>query len=146
MTDTQEPQNTEESAGAESNPPLKNHSTTEEVKKPWGIDVKSFNVLLHLAQFAGMMVPFAGIALPLVMWLTNKDEFPSVDEHGKQVANWLISSTIYIVISSLLILLLVGFVLLPVVLLLNFIFVIIGAVKAGNGEVWQYPLSIKFFK
>lgn len=29
---------------------------------------------------------------------------------------------------------------------LDFIFTIIGAIKASNDEVWNYPLSIKFFK
>ncbi|NLO71339.1 MAG: DUF4870 domain-containing protein [Porphyromonadaceae bacterium] len=30
--------------------------------------------------------------------------------------------------------------------LLDFIFTIVGAIKAGNGEIWNYPLSIRFFK
>lgn len=31
-------------------------------------------------------------------------------------------------------------------IVLDFIFTIIGAIKASNGEVWNYPLSIRFFK
>lgn len=41
-----------------------------------------------------------------------------------------------------------GVILLPLIIIgiLDFIFTIIGAVKASNGEVWNYPLSIRFFK
>lgn len=41
-----------------------------------------------------------------------------------------------------------GVILLPLILvgILDFVFTIIGAIKAGSGEVWNYPLSIRFFK
>ncbi len=41
-----------------------------------------------------------------------------------------------------------GVLITPLILLgvLGFIFTIIGAIKASNGEVWNYPLSIRFFK
>ena len=42
--------------------------------------------------------------------------------------------------------LLVGFLLLPVLAVLGIVFPIIGAVKANNGEFWEYPLTIKFLK
>ncbi len=41
-----------------------------------------------------------------------------------------------------------GVILLPLIAvgILDFVFTIIGAVKANHGEVWNYPLSIRFFK
>jgi uncharacterized Tic20 family protein len=41
---------------------------------------------------------------------------------------------------------LIGFPLLFAVLILSIVFPIIGAVKAANGELWPYPLSIAFMK
>ncbi|MBP1638338.1 MAG: hypothetical protein H6Q18_1127, partial [Bacteroidetes bacterium] len=40
-----------------------------------------------------------------------------------------------------------GAALIPLVIfgILDLVFTIIGAVKANNGEVWNYPLSIRFF-
>lgn len=40
-----------------------------------------------------------------------------------------------------------GIILLPLIVIgiLDFVFTIIGAVKASRGEVWNYPLSIRFF-
>ena len=43
-------------------------------------------------------------------------------------------------------LILIGFVLLPIIVILNFIFTIVAAVKAYNGEDYLPPLSIRFFK
>ena len=46
---------------------------------------------------------------------------------------------------GLLVFVLVGFPLLGILGVLSIVFPIIGAVKANEGTVWTYPLSIKFF-
>ena len=115
-------------------------------KKPWGMEMKSFLTLLHLSQLAGLLIPYGGLVLPLVMWLTNKDEFPEVDRHGKVIVNWMISLTIYLFVSLILSLLVIGIPLLIILGLLALIFPIIGGIKAGNGEQWHYPLTIEFIK
>lgn len=40
-----------------------------------------------------------------------------------------------------------GIIIIPAIAMavLDFIFTIIGAIKANKGEVWNYPLSIRFF-
>jgi uncharacterized Tic20 family protein len=115
-------------------------------KKPWGMEMSSFLVLFHLSQLAGLLVPYAGLVLPLVMWLTNREDFPEVDRHGKMIINWLISLTIYLIVAAILSFLLIGLPLLIILALLALIFPIIGGIKAGNGELWHYPLTIEFIK
>lgn len=117
----------------------------EEEFKPWGQDTKTFCMLMHLSQLASMVVPVAGIVLPIVMWATNKDQSLEIDNHGRVILNWLISAIIYSVISLFLMLVFIGFFTIFAVALLNIIFIIIGAVKANDGELWVYPLSIGFF-
>lgn len=41
-----------------------------------------------------------------------------------------------------------GLLMLPIIIIfiLDFIFTIIGAIKASSNEVWNYPLSIRFFR
>ncbi|MEL6557983.1 MAG: DUF4870 domain-containing protein [Bacteroidota bacterium] len=113
--------------------------------RPWGMDTKQFCMLIHLAQFAGYIVPFAGLILPIVMWTSNKDLNPEVDRHGKSIMNWIISLFIYSVVATVLTFVLIGIPLLLVLVVLSIIFPIMGAVKAGNGEHYEYPLTIKFF-
>ena len=71
---------------------------------------------------------------------------PGLDAHGKMVANWMISAAIYVFVSFILMLVLVGFLTLFAVAIMGIVFPIIGAVKANNGELWEYPLTIKFLK
>jgi uncharacterized Tic20 family protein len=112
--------------------------------KPWGMDVKTYCMLLHLSQLAGFVVPFLGLALPIIMWAVNKDQFPEVDRHGKVVLNWIISQVIYFAVAFVLIFVIIG---VPIIILLglvSLIYAIIGAIKANDGQVWNYPGSIKF--
>ena len=117
----------------------------EEIR-PWDMEKKTFLMLMHLSQFAGFILPFGGLILPIIMWATNKDKSQEIDDHGKVILNWVISSLIYIAISLVLTVVLVGAIGLFVVGICAIVFTIIGAIKANEGKLWVYPLSIKFFK
>jgi len=110
-------------------------------------DEKQMGLFLHLSGLAFALVFPLGIVLPIILWQTQKDKMPALDAHGKMVTNWMISATIYGVISFVLMFFLVGFLTGAAVWLMAIIFPIIGALKANNeGELWEYPLTIKFLK
>ncbi len=109
-------------------------------------DQRQMGMFLHLSQLAGLIVPFAGIIVPIVLWQTQKEKIPALDAHGKMVANWMISAVIYALVSIPLMIVFVGFFTLLAVAILHIVFPIMGAVKANNGELWDYPLTIKFIK
>ncbi|MDO6422684.1 DUF4870 domain-containing protein [Saccharophagus degradans] len=114
--------------------------------KPWGMEENVFIMLMHLSQLTGFIIPFGGLILPIVMWATNKDQSENINKHGKVVLNWVISSTIYCVVAFMLIALVIGVPLLIGLCITSLVFIVIGAIKANNGELWPYPISIKFFK
>ena len=114
--------------------------------RPWDMELSSYCMLMHLSQFAGIIVPFGGIALPIIMWATNKDKSSIIDQHGKNILNWMISFYIYVSISAILILLIVGIFALIALGVIAVIFAIIGAIKANNKEIFNYPLTIQFLK
>jgi uncharacterized Tic20 family protein len=101
---------------------------------------------LHLSQLAGFVVPVAGLIVPLVIWQIKKSDLPGIDAHGKVVANWILSMILYSVVSVILIFVVIGIPLLLALCAVAIAFPIIGGIKANNGEVWKYPLSISFFK
>lgn len=113
--------------------------------KPWGMEEKTFLMLMHLSQLAGFIVPGAGLVLPIVMWATNKDQSPAIDQHGKSILNWMISAFIYAIVCFVLMFIFIGFFMLFALMIIGLVFAIIGAVKANEGKLWIYPLSIKFF-
>ena len=104
-------------------------------------------VLCHLLGLAWItVIPFANIIAPLVLWLWKRDTHPNVDLHGKESVNFQISMAIYGLIAGLLMYVLVGFILLPVVLLTQVILTIIGTLQASKGNFYRYPLTIRFLK
>ena len=109
-------------------------------------DQRQMGMFLHLSQLANVVLFPIGIVLPIFLWQTQKDKVAALDAHGKMVVNWMISETIYMFVSIVLMFVLVGFLTIIAVALMGFIFPIVGAVKANNGELWNYPLTIKFIK
>jgi uncharacterized protein len=109
-------------------------------------DERQMGLFLHLSQLANLVFFPIGIVAPILLWQLNKEKMPALDAHGKMVANWMISSTIYAIVSIILVFVLVGILLLIALAVVAVVFPIIGAVKANNGELWEYPLRIKFLK
>jgi uncharacterized protein len=83
---------------------------------------------------------------PIVIWLLKKDDSEFIDYHGKEYLNFLISYFVYGTVSGILTVVLIGFVLLPVVGILVFIFTILGAIKAYEGENYRIPTIFRLIK
>ena len=108
-------------------------------------ELRQWALLIHLSQFAGYVVPLGGLVLPIVLWQWKKHESPEIDAHGKVVANWIVSELIYGTCCLFLFFFLIGIPLMLGLLLLGVIFPLVGAVKANDGVVWRYPLSMNIF-
>ena len=103
-------------------------------------------VLTHLSQLLDFFTGIGGFIVPLVLWLTKKDEIEGMDEQGKAILNFRISMFIYLIISGILALILIGFVGLIAIGIIMFIYPIINAINVSNGKEPYYPFSIKFIK
>jgi uncharacterized Tic20 family protein len=107
-------------------------------------EVRTWCVICHLSALAGFFIPALGhIFGPLIVWLIKRGDSPEIDAHGKEALNFQLSMLIYNVVAGVLCLLLVGFVLLAILHILNVVFVIIAALKAGEGRIYRYPLTIR---
>ncbi len=132
-------------------------------RPPMGLqtqDEKQMGMFLHLSQLINIIFPPVGLIVPIVLWQMKKDEMPALDAHGKMVTNWIISSFLYAIICGIVIaigiplmLVVVGFLFvivgglaLTALGITGMVFSIIGGIKANNGELWEYPLTIKFLK
>ncbi|MDB2387373.1 DUF4870 domain-containing protein [Shewanella sp.] len=103
-------------------------------------------IAVHLASFAGYLIPFGSIVGPLIVWLMKRDELPFVDSCGRNCLNFKISVAIYMVVSAILMLIGIGFILLAMLAIADIVLTIIAAIKASEGKVYQYPMSINFIK
>ena len=109
-------------------------------------ETRTWSLILHLSVLSGLVVPMAGLIVPVVIYILKKDQIPALIPHAHVVFNWLISVIIYAVICFILTFVGIGILLFAVLALMSLVFPIIGAIKASEDSVWPYPLSIKFFK
>jgi uncharacterized Tic20 family protein len=123
----------------EPNPPSK------EIDK----DARMWAMFCHLgglAMFIPILPVIGNVIAPLIIWQIKKDDYPFVDEQGKEAVNFQISMLIYGLVSGLLIFACIGAVLLPAVVIVDVVFLLIAAVKANDGHHYRYPLTIRFIK
>ena len=109
------------------------------------MDEKTWAILLHLSQFCGFLIPLAGLVVPIVLWQVKKNESQLIDQHGRIVANWLVTAFIAGIVFFMLSFLLIGIPLLILLGVLCIVFPIVGAIKANDGIAWPYPGSYRFF-
>ena len=112
---------------------------------PGSQEERNWAMLCHLSSFAGFVVPILGsIGGPLVAWLMKKDQWPLVNDQGKEALNFQLSIMLYGVISFVLVFVIVGIFLILAVVIFDFVMVIIAAVEAQKGRAYRYPLCIRF--
>ncbi len=106
---------------------------------------RSLLAITHLSQLLDFVTGIGGFIVPLIIWLTQKDAVINMDENGRAIINFRISMFIYVLLCIPLILLfglgLLGFIVLGIG---YFIFPIINAIRASNGESPYYPMTMKF--
>jgi uncharacterized Tic20 family protein len=119
---------------------------------------RTWDVIAHLSALVGLLgVPFGNVLGPLVVWLMRKDSDPSGAAHSKEALNFQISVALYLVIAAAvtasLMLILIGVLLLPLLIaavvivpLIDLILVIVAAIKASNGELYRYPLTLRLIR
>jgi uncharacterized Tic20 family protein len=112
---------------------------------------RTWAMLCHLAGLAWMLPitpAFGSVLGPLIVWLIKKNEYPFVEEQGKEALNFQITMLIYCAVAALLMLMCIGFLLLPVAIILEIVFTVIAAVRANDGDHYRYPypLIIRFIK
>ena len=128
--------------------PAQEAPTPEAAAPQAGKNAKQWTLFVHLSALSGYIgIPFGWILGPLILWLIKKDEIAEVNEHGKEALNFQISVLIYSIVALPLICLGgLGAVILVALGIFDIVCIIIAAVKAADGQLFQYPLSIKFIK
>lgn len=107
---------------------------------------RTWGMLCHLTALLGFIGPLLNIFGPFVVWLMKKNDYPFVNEQGKESMNFQISMTIFTLLAALLIVIKIGFILIFVIGVINVVLVIIASIKTSNGESYQYPFKIRFIK
>ncbi|GAA2869135.1 DUF4870 domain-containing protein [Microbacterium arabinogalactanolyticum] len=101
-------------------------------------DEKMWSVLVHVGGILFDFIP------ALVGYLVLKDRGPFVRAHTASALNFQLTMLIGYFVGAILSLVIIGLFIMLAVAVVTIVFSIIAAIKAGNGEWYQYPMSIKF--
>jgi uncharacterized protein len=101
-------------------------------------DEKLWATLIHIGGIFFSFIP------ALIGYLVLKDRGPFIREHTATALNFQITMAIAYVISYVLWLAVVGIFLTIAIGVVVIVFSIIAAVKANQGQLYTYPLTIKF--
>ena len=109
-------------------------------------DERTWAMLSHFSALSMFIFPFGNILAPLIIWLIKKDEMPFVEDQAKEVLNFQISMTIYLIGSIILIIVLIGIPILIGLVIFNIIITIIAAISANDGKSYRYPINLRLIK
>ena len=131
------------------NPPQPQQPQQAGPSKETDKDARTWAMFCHLAgvgAFVPILPVLGGIIAPLIVWQIKKDTFRFVDEQGKEAVNFQITVAFCALLAGLLCFICAGIVLLPIVYLLDVVFLVIAAIKASDGLHYRYPMVIRFIK
>ncbi len=101
-------------------------------------DEKNLGLIMYVLSLVGF-----GLVGPLIVWLVKKDESAFINVQGRELLNFQLSILIYALICVPLCFVLIGIPLLILVGLTSLILTIIGLVKAAEGKIYRFPLTIR---
>jgi len=111
-------------------------------------DEKTWSVLSHLSMFLNLFTGFLGPVAALIIWLVYKDRSQKVAFHALQSMwyqiGWLVILAVGWTVTALLLVVLVGFVHIPVMAIVSvvpFIHAVYAAYRVSQGEDYRYPFA-----
>lgn len=119
-------ESTDEEQDEESEAPKKKKGKLSDDDKLWGM-------LAHLSPLVGL-----GIIGPLIIMLMYKDKSKFVEKNAKEALNFGLTMLIGVVITCMIGAIVIG----PMAM----VFHVIAGLAANKGEIYKYPMTIRFIK
>jgi len=102
----------------------------------------NWGLICHVAGLSSYIgLPVLG---PLVVWLYKRKTDANADKESREAVNFNISYTLYVFIAGLLCSMLIGYALLPFILVSHLVLIIWATLKANKGESVHYPFTLRF--
>ena len=100
-------------------------------------DEKTMALLAHIVTFVSNFIA------PLIIYVIKKDESPFVAAHAKESLNFQLTILLTVIVLFITI---IGILLIWIVGIFALVMVIIATIKASEGKLYRYPLTIRFIK
>jgi uncharacterized Tic20 family protein len=100
-------------------------------------DEKTLALLSHVVTFVSNFIA------PLIIYIIKKDESAFVAAHAKESLNFQLTILLAVIVLFITI---VGILLLWIVGIYALVLVIVATIRASEGKLYRYPLTIRFIK
>jgi hypothetical protein len=110
---------------------------------PCTSDERSHAVWMHVSLLTAAM---GGVVITLILWLAKRDRSAFIDDHGREALNAQISFLIYFTMGTILTLIGIGPLLLGALAIGTLVTLIQGAKAAKRGELYRYPMCLRFLR
>ncbi|NOT14238.1 MAG: DUF4870 domain-containing protein [Methylotenera sp.] len=100
-------------------------------------DDKNIATVTHLGGTVFSFIP------ALIVWILKKDDSAYIADQAKEALNFQITVLLGYLIASVLAWVLIGFLLYPIIWVVNVIFCIIAAIATSKGETYRYPFALR---
>jgi uncharacterized Tic20 family protein len=111
-------------------------------------DDKTWALIAHFGGAAGMFIGGAalGWVAPLIALVSKGNQSPTVRAHAVAALNFQLLWSIIGAIGYITLCFVIGLVILPIAWLIGVIFGIIAGLRANEGQLYKYPMSISLIK
>lgn len=106
-------------------------------------DARTWATFAHLGILVGLIIPLGSVLTPLLIWMTQREKSDFVDHHGKEALNFQITMLILMIVGAILAFFKIGFVLVGILAIINFVFSVIAAISANKGDRYKYPYTLR---
>jgi uncharacterized Tic20 family protein len=118
-------------------PPVRDEQLTAD-ERTWG-------ALAHVSAFC-TLIGIPSVIGPLIVWVIKKDQSSFVADQAKEAMNFHLTMLIGIVVSIPFVFCGIGIFTGLAIVLLSLVLNVVAAVKASNGELYRYPLTIRMIR
>ena len=102
----------------------------------------------NLAMLAHLLSIVFGFIAPLIIWMISKDQPQKgfVADQAKEALNFQITVIIALCIAGVLMVVFIGILLVPMILVVNFVLCILAGLKAREGVAYRCPFTLRLLK
>jgi uncharacterized Tic20 family protein len=109
-------------------------------------DERTWGMLAHLAAFAFFICPLGNVIGPLIVWLVKRDESQFIADQGREALNFNISMVLAGVLCWVLVYVFIGILLGVALFIFWLTMTIVAGIRASEGVVYRYPLTLRLVK
>lgn len=96
-----------------------------------------------LSHLLGIFTSFIGA---LVIWLVKKNDSAFIAQESAEALNFQITIALGWIVAAMLTVILVGFLMYPVLVVVNLVFCILAAISASKGAGYRYPFTLRLVR